>query len=907
MALNLRTRVGTQADHRSLRLLAILVATVATAGMVAACSSRGGGGAEQVGAQGRAIANGTTDVENAYRNSSVQLSGGCTGTLITPIHVLTANHCVTGSVQNGTSGWGVNGNVWANFGVTPGSQWNGSANRKIFRLVSIPQHSGPIDTRWWVSNDDKESDLAIVTLSSSPLFGNGAGNWNVTPVHPLDSTYPCPATIYPDISGYGQTDICGSSPLTRQFNSLTTTPVGNGGGNYLADFGGAPFGGGLPGDSGGPLYYLTGAPSMPYVLCGAFQGDNGNRDLCLSPTKSYWATTTYADKYFDNASFIRNIAWDFKRNNWYGLGCSGVDTDSDGLPDGCDNCPTVRNALQADGDGDGVGDACDNCNSVHSRDQRDSNSDGELVFNAPLLGAADDPTWQPPSPAERDGGWLTANFPGDLCDVNPLTTAVPTGPAQKYPSGRTVSTTVNYCTTHTTEQRDVATGNLIDEESHVGNTVLSRQFGWSRPTRCKCDSVVPQSQCESPLYGCTRGNILSGLDAGWLTMTIDDASNGNHLSALPFYSVSGQAQTGIQTEYWSIDPTQGAKSFSRGWGWRYWDDVWPPLPPPTYGTSHVFDGLLWTWVRHFGGAAGNFLDAPTDPASQYPLRQYLAPGRLTVDEVGATSVTLPCPTWYKLKKWPIDAGCPMCGEPILALNPADPDPLSTATFHYAGYSPLSASAKLSQALVTQLLTSGNTAFMLSDGASLSRGSTVGVIVNELAGAPAHTPAYRITVDASGNYGLLAATGMNGSGPLVAAVSGKRQELAFFGETDPVTGKSSRRYASTTSTSTHTAPRGSWAPTRSRARRPPSIAPTTTRTTCSTPRRLATASSSTTTSRTATSMGGHRTRARRASRRRPLTRAPTQPCWAALRPPATASSVRPSPRPRVRRLCLSGTR
>ncbi len=44
-------------------------------------------------------------------------------------------------------------------------------------------------------------------------------------------------------------------------------------------------------------------------------------------------------------------------------GCSNVpiDSDSDGVPDCIDNCPTISNADQADADGDGVGDACDDC------------------------------------------------------------------------------------------------------------------------------------------------------------------------------------------------------------------------------------------------------------------------------------------------------------------------------------------------------------------------------------------------------------------------------------------------------------------------------------------------------------------------------------------------------------------
>jgi len=41
--------------------------------------------------------------------------------------------------------------------------------------------------------------------------------------------------------------------------------------------------------------------------------------------------------------------------------CGGVDTDTDGLADACDNCPAQFNPDQADSDLDGYGDSCDVC------------------------------------------------------------------------------------------------------------------------------------------------------------------------------------------------------------------------------------------------------------------------------------------------------------------------------------------------------------------------------------------------------------------------------------------------------------------------------------------------------------------------------------------------------------------
>ncbi len=69
------------------------------------------------------------------------------------------------------------------------------------------------------------------------------------------------------------------------------------------------------------------------------------------------------------------------------------DSDSDGVDDACDNCPSDSNADQADLDGDGVGDACDttsaddadldgipdsedNCPDTFNPEQIDSNDDG---------------------------------------------------------------------------------------------------------------------------------------------------------------------------------------------------------------------------------------------------------------------------------------------------------------------------------------------------------------------------------------------------------------------------------------------------------------------------------------------------------------------------------------------------
>jgi subtilisin-like proprotein convertase family protein len=58
------------------------------------------------------------------------------------------------------------------------------------------------------------------------------------------------------------------------------------------------------------------------------------------------------------------------------LGCTGGDSDGDGVQSSCDNCSAIANSNQADTDGDGVGDACDNCVDIANPGQGDSDGDG---------------------------------------------------------------------------------------------------------------------------------------------------------------------------------------------------------------------------------------------------------------------------------------------------------------------------------------------------------------------------------------------------------------------------------------------------------------------------------------------------------------------------------------------------
>ena len=97
---------------------------------------------------------------------------------------------------------------------------------------------------------------------------------------------------------------------------------------------------------------------------------------------------------------------------------SMADSDGDGIPDPCDNCPLKANPNQADADGDLYGDACDNCPGLANPDQTDTDGDGlgdacdpdddhdgvsDVLDNCPLVA----------NPGQED---LDHDGLGDACD-----------------------------------------------------------------------------------------------------------------------------------------------------------------------------------------------------------------------------------------------------------------------------------------------------------------------------------------------------------------------------------------------------------------------------------------------------------------------------------------------------------
>lgn len=112
----------------------------------------------------------------------------------------------------------------------------------------------------------------------------------------------------------------------------------------------------------------------------------------------------------DNCPTVPNADQTDSNHDGVGDACTVADSDGDGVPDNTDNCPNVANANQADSDGDGVGDACDNCPSAANSNQADSDGDG--------IGDACDncATTSNSNQADSDSDGV-----GDACDNCPTT------------------------------------------------------------------------------------------------------------------------------------------------------------------------------------------------------------------------------------------------------------------------------------------------------------------------------------------------------------------------------------------------------------------------------------------------------------------------------------------------------
>lgn len=291
----------------------------------------------------------------------------CSGTLIAPNLVLTAQHCVaqleSPYVVCGQSNFGPTFGAGQIFVSTQTQLTNNGSDYYAAAQIHIPP--GGTDVCGY--------DIALVELAENVDSGDAM------PAVPRVDEGASPGEGYTAI-GYGHVGDGTGSGTRRRLEGRDVVCNGTGCGSGAVastEFVGAD--GTCQGDSGGGAYDAEGR-----VLGALSRGSDGCRDSLYSAVAPW-------------SNWMRQIGQmaagrgGYVAHPWVTLGVTDAadDPDQDGFPSSADNCPTMSNPDQADFDGDGTGDICDgdtdndgvvdgadNCPEFANLDQVDSDSDG---------------------------------------------------------------------------------------------------------------------------------------------------------------------------------------------------------------------------------------------------------------------------------------------------------------------------------------------------------------------------------------------------------------------------------------------------------------------------------------------------------------------------------------------------
>ncbi len=302
--------------------------------------------------------------------------GICSGTLIAPNLVLTAQHCVaevaTQYVICGETAFGTKLSP-NNLLVTTETYMSRNARFRRVKEVIVPDDV----------NDMCGNDIALLVLTEN------VGLVDAIPVIPRIDAPPARNEVYAAI-GYGHVGDGSGSGVRRRIDNRSVQCAGSGCPDFTSvqnsEFLGSD--GTCQGDSGG-----TPLDAQGRVLGALSRGPDG----CAASV--YSGVFEWGEWLREKGQYAADLGG-YEPHFWVTKGASAVpefDVDFDGISNETDNCLNLENPDQSDVDDDGAGDACDT----------DSDNDGVLDAsdNCPLVTNADQ--------ADEDGDTL-----GDACDTD---------------------------------------------------------------------------------------------------------------------------------------------------------------------------------------------------------------------------------------------------------------------------------------------------------------------------------------------------------------------------------------------------------------------------------------------------------------------------------------------------------